>query len=123
MYFGALSGTAIWLSSYISFVQSRPFDIELNHMAPERFFAFIPSFAFWALGVGVVAETLWFVSRYQPPRSQVAWIVLGTAYSLVWVFYAIRIHSPWMFVASYIIAFAAAAVVHVVFAKRKPDSP
>ena len=123
MYFGALCGTAIWLSSYISFVQSQPFDIELNHMAPERFFAFIPLFAFWALGVGLVAETLWFLPRYRPLRSTVGWIMLGIAYSLVWVFYAIRSHSPWMFVASYVLAFAAAVVVHVLFAKRKLDSP
>jgi hypothetical protein len=114
----------MWLSSYISFVQSRPFDSELNDMAPERFFAFIPFFAFfafWALGVGVVAETFLFLPRYRPLRHPVAWIMLGVAYSLVWVFYAIRVHSPWTFVGSYILAFAVALAVHAMFAEHRPD--
>ena len=121
MYFGALCGTTMWLSSHVAFVQSRPFDQELNHMAPERFFLFIPFFAFWALGVGAIVETLGFLPRCRALRSRFAWIALGLAYSLVWVFYAIRIHSPWMLAASYVLALVAAVGVHVVFAERRLD--
>lgn len=120
MYFGALCGTTMWLSSHVAFVQSRPFDQELNHMAPERFFLLIPLFAFWVLGVGVIIETLGFLPRCRALRSRFAWIALGLAYSLVWVFYAIRIHSPWMLAASYVLAIVAAVVVHVFFAERRP---
>lgn len=116
MYVGTVCGTAMWLSSHIAFVQSRPNDIDLNHMAPERFFAFIPFFAFWALGIGALVEILGFVPRFRPLRGRFAWIALGLAYSLVWVFYAIPVRSPWMLVASYLLAFIAAGLVHLGFA-------
>ena len=123
MYLGTLCGTALMLSAYVSFAASAP-DPAFRHMAPARFYFFIPFFAFWALGIGVIAEVFWFRRRSAPLRWQPSWLFLGAAYSCVWLTYGLAGVLPhpsaWALPLSYLGAFLSAYLVHVLCSSRSP---
>ena len=114
MYIGALCGTALQLSAYVSFADSVP-DPGFRHMVPARFYFFAPFFAIWALGIGAVAEIFWFRKRSAPLRWQSAWLFLGFAYSGVWLVYGLAsvFQAPYALPLSYISAFLLAYLLHV----------
>ena len=115
MYVGTLCGTTGLLSAYVWFAEATP-EAAFRHMAPVRFYFFIPFFAFWALGVGVAAETLWFGRLGTPLRSSAGCLFLGAAYSGVWLGYGVAgvWRSALLFPLSYLAAFALAWLIHVI---------
>lgn len=125
MYLGTLCGTALMLSAYVSFAESAP-DPAFRHMAPVRFYFFIPFFAFWVLGIGVIAEVFWFRKRTGPLRWQSSWLFLGVAYSCVWLAYGLAgifpDPSPWALPLSYLSAFLSAYLVHAICGSRSPHA-
>lgn len=119
MYLGAICGTAVLLSAYVSFAGSTP-DPEFRHMALARFYFFIPFFALWAFSIGVLAEAFWFQRRAPHLRWSSAWAVLGVAYSLVWLPYGLgAFQFPYAIPISYLLAAAVAYIAHRVFGARR----
>jgi hypothetical protein len=119
MYLGTLCGTALLLSAYVSFAESAP-DSAFRHMAPARFYFFIPFFAFWALAIGTVAEILWFRKRSAPLRWRSGWLFLGVAYSSVWLAYGLAnvLPPPYALPLSYVSAFLSAYLLHIICGSR-----
>lgn len=119
MYLGTFCGTALMLSAYVAFAESSP-NPEFRHMAPARFYFFIPFFALWSLALGVVAEVFWFQKRASPFRWQSAWVLVGLAYSLVWLPYGVAgiLQIPYVLPLSHISAFLSAYLIHIVCGSR-----
>ena len=115
MYLGALCGTALMLSAYVAFAESSP-DPEFRHMAPARFYFLIPFFALWPLAFGAVAEAFFFQKRASPLRWQSAWVLVGLAYSLVWLTFGLAsILQPfYLLPLSYLGALLSAYLLHIV---------
>ena len=119
MYLGALCGTELLFTAYISFAEAAP-GPAFRHMVPARLYLFSPFFALWAFAVGVIVEVFWFRRGAQPINSSVAWLVLGFAYSLVWLMYGLPGISQSFVVVplSYAAAFACACLIHLAFRLR-----
>ena len=111
------------LSAYVSFAESAP-DPAFRHMAPVRFYFFIPFFAFWALGIGVIAEVFWFRRRSAPLRWQSSWLFLGAAYSCVWLAYGLPnvLQPPYALPLSYISALVSAYLLHIICGASSPHA-
>lgn len=81
---GALAGTAIILVAYVAQLNS---SVVAPHMAAERFYYFIPGFALFAFLLGAMTEIAVFQSIGWHVRAGVGWILLGVAYSAVFLPY------------------------------------
>ena len=93
-------------------------------MAPGRFYYFIPFFALWSLALGVVAEVFWFQKRASLLRWQFAWVLIGIAYSLVWLAYGLAgvLQSAYALPLSYVGAFLSAYLLHITCGSRTPHA-
>jgi len=123
MYLGAFGGTALMLSAYVAFAESSP-NPEFRHMAPARFYFLIPFFALWPLALGSVSEAFWFQKRAAPLRWQSAWVLVGLAYSLVWLAYGMAgiLQSPYVLPLSYVAALLSAYLLHIACGSRGPSA-
>ena len=124
MYLGVFCGTALVLSAYVSFAEAAA-DPSFRHMAPARFYLFIPFFAFWAFAIGIVAELIWFQRRMAPMRWDLSWFFLGLAYSGVWLPYGLAgvWSNDYELPLAYIAALLSAYLVHLVCGSpRRPGA-
>src|SRR6266404_291475 len=94
LFLGTLSGCAIVVFSYVALTNASivPNDeATWPHMAPERFYYFIPVFAILAFAFGALVELLFFQKRGFHLRWSIAWVMLGLAYSAIWLFYCLAL--------------------------------
>jgi hypothetical protein len=121
LFLGALAGCAAICSAYVALTYSvmLPGDPRTwPHMAVERFYFFIPLFAIWAFAIGVLDEFLIFQRRGLYLRWPGAWVLLGLAYSAVWLFYCLSFALPrglYLLAISYATAAVLAWVIHIAF--------